>query len=158
MPIDITDQTHDASGALWAEPVVAIAEFALDRLRIHPESELSIAFVDDSEMERLHLEWMDLPGATDVLSFPMDELRPTPDDAEPVPGVLGDIVLAPSFVARQAADHEVTPLAEAELLTVHGVLHLLGFDHADPDEEREMFTLQNAIVENYRATAQAGTR
>jgi probable rRNA maturation factor len=153
MSIDVSDETQDGAGTAWADPVTAVASFALDHLGIHPDSELSIAFVDDAEMERLHLEWMDLPGATDVLSFPMDELRPTPAGVEPAPGVLGDIVLAPAFVARQAADHDVTPLAEAELLTVHGVLHLLGYDHAEPDEEREMFALQNAIVEQYRATS-----
>jgi probable rRNA maturation factor len=158
MSIDVSDETHDGSGAAWADPVTGAAAFALAQLRIHPDSELSIAFVDDDEMERLHLEWMDLPGATDVLSFPMDEMRPAPEGVEPEPGVLGDIVLAPAFVERQAAEHGVTPLAEAELLTVHGVLHLLGFDHAEPDEERQMFALQNAIVEQYRASAQAASR
>jgi probable rRNA maturation factor len=158
MSIDVSDETHDGAGAAWAGPVTSVASFTLAQLRLHPDCELSIAFVDDDEMERLHQEWMDLPGATDVLSFPMDELRPTPEGVEPEPGVLGDIVLAPAFVTRQAADHDVTPLAEAELLTVHGVLHLLGYDHAEPDEEREMFALQNAIVEQYRARASAVSR
>jgi len=158
MSIDVSDDTQNGAGAAWAAPVTAVASFALDHLRIHPDSELSIAFVDDAEMERMHLEWMDLPGATDVLSFPMDEMRPAPEGVEPEPGVLGDIVLAPAFVERQAAEHGVTPLAEAELLTVHGILHLLGFDHAEPDEERQMFALQNAIVEQYRASAQAASR
>lgn len=158
MTIEVTDQTDDASGAAWVEAVSAIATFAMERLRIHPDSELSIAFVDDAEMERLHVEWMDLSGATDVLSFPMDELRPTPDGIDPEPGVLGDIVLAPAFVTRQAAEHGVAPVAEVELLTVHGLLHLVGFDHAEPVEEREMFALQNVIVADFRATSGQASR
>jgi probable rRNA maturation factor len=151
MPIDVSDETAASSEEPHERTVTEVAAFALEYLRIGSESELSVAFVDDDEMERLHLEWMGLPGSTDVLSFPMDELR-APADGEPAPvGVLGDLVLAPAFVSRQAADHGVTTDHELELLTVHGVLHLLGHDHAEPDEEREMFALQQRILDAYRA-------
>jgi probable rRNA maturation factor len=89
---------------------------------------------------------MDEPGPTDVLSFPMDELRPTPDGGEPVPGLLGDVVLCPEVAAQQAKAAGHSTEAELHLLTTHGILHLLGYDHAEPDEEKEMFGLQKKIL------------
>src|SRR5687767_10402649 len=80
-----------------------LARFVLDRLRIHPLAELSILLVDSPAMEQLHQQWMDEPGPTDVLAFPMDELRPPrDDDSEPEPGLLGDVVLCPEVAAAQA--------------------------------------------------------
>ena len=118
-------------------------------MRMDPEAELSIAVVDDATMEQLHLEWMDEPGATDVLSFPMDELQPGAPGGPLVTGVLGDIVIAPGFATAQANEAGRDPLAELDLLMVHGVLHLLGFDHADPEEERAMFALQDQILSSH---------
>ena len=115
---------------------------------VHPESELSITIVDDAEMTDLHIQWMDLPGPTDVLSFPMDEIKP--NSAADGPGVIGDIVLCPEFAARQAVNHSLQE--ELELLTVHGVLHLLGYDHADPSEEKEMFGLQDQLLAEWRGS------
>ena len=113
---------------------------------MHPDAELAIVLVDEGAMEQLHVQWMDEPGPTDVLSFPMDELRPGTED-EPTPaGLLGDIVLCPQVAQSQAeaAGHSV--LDELLLLTAHGLLHLLGFDHAEPEEEREMFGIQRDIL------------
>lgn len=126
------------------------ARFALDRMRIHPLSELAVVFVDSDAMERLHVRWMDEPGPTDVLSFPMDELRPGSED-EPAEGLLGDIVLCPEVATRQGdtAGHSMDD--ELHLLTVHGVLHLLGYDHAEPEEEKEMFGLQKDVLDAWRA-------
>jgi probable rRNA maturation factor len=115
---------------------------------IHPESELSISIVDEEEMTQLHIQWMDLPGPTDVLSFPMDEMRPF--SAADGPGVVGDIVLCPEFAAKQAVGHSVED--EISLLTMHGVLHLLGYDHLDKEEEREMFALQEKLLADWKAT------
>ncbi|GAB2884201.1 rRNA maturation RNase YbeY [Streptomyces mayteni] len=134
--------------------VLDIARYALARMRIHPLSELSVIAVDEAAMEQLHLQWMDLPGPTDVMSFPMDELRPPiKDDEEPVQGLLGDVVLCPQVAIRQgaAAPTRHSMDAELQLLTVHGVLHLLGYDHEEPDEKVEMFGLQKAIVDGWRA-------
>jgi probable rRNA maturation factor len=125
--------------------VVSIAEFAALHMGIHHESEIAISIVDVEEMERLHIEWMDLPGPTDVLSFPMDEM--VPHSASEGPGIIGDIVLCPTFVVDQAKEHGKTLGQELCLLTVHGVLHCLGYDHADKEEEKEMFALQDKIVE-----------
>jgi probable rRNA maturation factor len=128
-----------------------LARFVLDTLRIHPQAELSLLLVDEAAMERLHVQWMDEPGPTDVLSFPMDELRPTPDGRDPQPGLLGDVVLCPTVAQRQGAAVGHGTRAEMHVLTTHGILHLLGFDHAEPAEEREMFGLQEQVLEQWRA-------
>ena len=129
--------------------VLALASFALDQLRIHPDAELAIQFVNEDAMTTLHVQWMDEPGPTDVLSFPMDELRPGSDSEISGPGLLGDIVVCPQVAATQAvaAGHET--INEILLLTTHGILHLLGFDHAEPDEEKEMFGLQREILDAF---------
>jgi len=99
-------------------------------------------------MTDLHIQWMDLPGPTDVLSFPMDEIKP--NSAADGPGVIGDIVLCPDFAAQQAVNHSLQE--ELELLTVHGVLHLLGYDHAEPEEHKVMFGLQDDLLAEWRGT------
>lgn len=129
--------------------ILRLATFALDFLFVHSEAELSIILVDEAAMEQLHLQWMDEPGPTDVLSFPMDELRPGTEDAMTPPGLLGDIVLCPQVAVEQALAASHSPLDEMLLLTTHGILHLLGFDHAEPDEEKEMFGIQREILEHF---------
>ena len=146
MSIEVSNETNFAIDEVR---VLRLAEFALDQMRIHPAAELSIIFVDEKAMEQLHLQWMDEPGATDVLSFPMDELRPG-TESEPTPaGLLGDIVICPTVAEKQAvaAGHET--INEVLLLTTHGVLHLLGFDHVVPEEELEMFGIQKSILKQY---------
>jgi probable rRNA maturation factor len=120
--------------------------FALDQLHVHRDAELAIMLVDEAAMEQLHVQWMDEPGPTDVLSFPMDELRPGTDDAMTPPGLLGDIVLCPQVAIAQAETAGHSTLDELLLLTTHGLLHLLGFDHAEPEEEKEMFGIQRDIL------------
>ena len=127
------------------------ARFVLDRLRIHPQAELSIMFVDEAAMTDLHVTWMDEPGPTDVLSFPMDELRPPGDGESPVAGLLGDIVMCPQVASAQAAKAGHPDRHELGILLTHGILHLLGYDHAEPDEERLMFGLQNRLVAEWNA-------
>ena len=140
--------------------LISVARFVLDRMDVNPAAELSMVLLDMASMADLHMRWMDLPGPTDVMSFPMDELEPggRPDAPEPGPTMLGDIVLCPEFAAGQAerAGHSVGH--ELALLTVHGVLHLLGFDHAEPDEEREMFALQSRLLEEWVADQVAAYR
>ena len=129
-----------------------LAVFALDYLHVHPDAELSIIMIDEAAMEQLHVQWMDEPGPTDVLSFPMDELRPGTEDAVSPPGLLGDIVVCPQVATAQAEAAGHSPLEEILLLTTHGLLHLLGFDHAEPEEEREMFGLQRDILVGFALT------
>lgn len=102
-------------------------------------------------MEILHVRWMDLPGPTDVMSFPMDELRPGSAEEPSDEGVLGDIVLCPTVAQRQAAEAGHTTQEELLLLTVHGVLHLLGYDHAEPDERQQMFDVQRRLLLTFLA-------
>lgn len=138
--------------------LVQLAAFALEQLRIHPQAELSILLVDEPTMADYHERFMDLPGPTDVLSFPMDELRPPNDGEEPPLGLLGDIVLCPTVTAAQAADNARTPEAEADYLLVHGLLHLLGYDHAEPDEKRVMFGLNDRIIAAWEQHRAGGVR
>jgi len=129
--------------------ILGLAAFALDAMHVHADAELAIVLVDVAAMEQLHVQWMDEPGPTDVLSFPMDELRPGTEDAETPPGLLGDIVLCPEVAQSQAETAGHSTLDELLLLTTHGILHLLGFDHAEPDEEKEMFGLQREILAGF---------
>ncbi|MFV0433565.1 MAG: rRNA maturation RNase YbeY [Leucobacter sp.] len=123
-----------------------LAAFVLESLHVHPDTELGVMLVDESAIERLHVQWMDEPGPTDVLSFPMDELRPGRPDSRTPAGLLGDIVICPQVAETQAeaAGHDLPQ--EVALLLTHGMLHLLGFDHATPDEEAEMFGLQRDLL------------
>ncbi|MFT6534361.1 MAG: putative rRNA maturation factor [Alpinimonas sp.] len=123
-----------------------LATYALDAMRIHPDADLAIVLVDEAAMEALHVQWMGEPGPTDVLSFPMDELRPGNDDQVTPAGLLGDVVLCPQVAEGQAEAAGHTTMDELLLLTTHGILHLLGFDHAEPEEEKEMFSLQRDIL------------
>ncbi|MBD8013035.1 MULTISPECIES: rRNA maturation RNase YbeY [Microbacterium] len=126
-----------------------LTDFNLAQLHVSPDAEVAIVLVDEGAMESLHVQWMDEPGPTDVLSFPMDELRPgSPENPTP-PGLLGDIVLCPQVAEAQAQTAGHSLMDELILLTTHGLLHLLGFDHAEPDEEREMFGLQKSLIEGF---------
>ena len=155
LEFDIEEPAADAS-AFVRESFAAVDTEVLERLvsqafahmKVSPETELSIAIVGEEQMERIHLDWMDLPGPTDVMSFPMDELRPGSDEQLAV-GVLGDIVLCPPVAARQGAEAGHSTLDELCLLTAHGILHCLGYDHATAEEEAEMFGLQRTILEEF---------
>ena len=138
-----------AASSCDQDRLVSIAEFALKKMGIHPDSELSISIVGEDEMSSLHMQWMDEPGATDVLTFPMDEMKP--NSAATGPGLLGDVVLCPDFAQAQAkvAGHSLQE--ELELLTVHGVLHLLGFDHREADEHKVMFSKQDELLSEWRS-------
>ncbi len=159
-PVSIEIANESGIGVDEAD-LAAMARHVLDVMRIHPLAELSVLLVDLATMSDLHQRWMGEPGPTDVLAFPMDELRPpAPGNsradpgpgAEPgsVPGLLGDVVLCPE-VASQQASRAAHPLRdELELLCTHGILHLLGYDHAEPDERATMFSLQDELLGSWR--------
>lgn len=129
-----------------------LSRFVMDRLRVHPQAELCIKLVDEPTIAELNEKWMGKEGPTDVLAFPMDELRPGLVNEDPEEGVLGDLVLCPQVAQRQATEAEAkgqrgyTVVDEVDLLTVHGILHLLGYDHAEPEEHAEMFGLQHRLL------------
>ena len=131
--------------------VAACARHVLEVLHVHPLAELSVILVDPPTIASLHAKWMDDPEPTDVMSFPMDELRPGTEGRPAGPGLLGDIVLCPQVAAAQATARGQAPAEEVLLLTVHGVLHLLGYDHAEPEEEKVMVDLQHSLLQSFLA-------
>ena len=129
--------------------VQSLAEHVREALRLHPLVDVGVICVDEAPMTDLHIRWMDEPGPTDVLSFPMDELRPGSEEMLSAEGVLGDVVICPQVARRQAevAGHE--EINEILMLLTHGMLHLVGFDHAEPEEEKEMFALQKELLDSF---------
>ena len=149
MTIEITNE----SGVEVDETVLLrLTAHNLAELNGSAEADVAILLVDEGAMESLHVQWMDEPGPTDVLSFPMDELRPGTEDTPTPPGLLGDIVLCPQVAETQAKTAGHPLVEELLLLTTHGLLHLLGFDHAEPDEEREMFGLQRDLIVSFHVS------
>ncbi len=147
--------------------LAALARYVLDDLRMHPLAELSVLLVDRATMSELHERWMGEPEPTDVLAFPMDELRPPPPgsnrsdqggsaDPDEDPALLGDVVLCPEVAAGQAAQARHELRDELELLCTHGILHLLGYDHAEEAERAAMFGLQDELLRSWRAARDRG--
>ena len=168
MSVDIANE----SGTVVDEvALAAMARYVLDELHIHPLAELSVLLIDEKVMADLHQRWMGEPGPADVLAFPMDELRPPgpphtggargdragPDGPESSPALLGDVVLCPQVAVEQAREAQHSVGDELELLCTHGLLHLLGYDHADPDERATMFSLQEQLLASWRATKAEGS-
>ena len=148
------------------EMLVQVARHVLDRLGVSPLAELSLLLVDVEQMERLHVRWMGEEGPTDVLAVPMDELdlrgsrgvghgsghgASSEDGDEAGPAVLGDVVLCPEVAERQGREAGHGTEAELQLLCTHGVLHLLGYDHGEPEEHAEMFGLQAELLSSWRS-------
>ncbi|MEV7431062.1 MULTISPECIES: rRNA maturation RNase YbeY [unclassified Nocardioides] len=148
MSIEVLDESGHELDVRW---LADLSRFVMDRMRVHPMAELCIKAVDEATIAELNEQWMEKEGPTDVLAFPMDELRPGLVDEEPEEGVLGDLVLCPEIAEKQGETAGHGKAAEIELLTVHGILHLLGYDHAEPEEHREMFGLQDEILKEWRS-------
>jgi len=127
-----------------ADDLVALAHLVLADRRVPADMEVAILLVDERTIAELNQQHMGHEGPTDVLAFPMDE----PGESPPAgPAILGDVVVCPAIAHAQAAERRIAPDDELRLLTVHGILHLLGMDHAEPDEEREMFDLTARLLE-----------
>jgi probable rRNA maturation factor len=130
-----------------------LARFVLDEMGVHPLVELSIRLVDVPSMTSLHEHFMNEPGPTDVLAFPMDELHDrrddSDDDEDAPPTLLGDVVLCPDVARSQAQTAGHGTEDELHLLCTHGVLHLLGYDHGEPAEEQEMFSTQTRLLQSW---------
>jgi probable rRNA maturation factor len=145
MTIEITNKSGEL---VPADQVRALLTKCLAQLKLNPECEVNLVFVDENEMTELHIKWMDEPGPTDVLSFPMD-MPENPNDAV----TLGDIVIAPTVATRQAAAAGHSFEHEVYILAAHGLLHILGYDHANKEDEKVMFALQEDLVKNWQASA-----
>ena len=129
-----------------------LAEFVLSDRRVPEDMELSVLAVDRDAIAALNAHHMDSEGPTDVLAFPID----LPGESTPGPALLGDVVLCPDVAAEQAPEHGKSEQAELDLLLVHGILHLLGHDHAEEAEHREMFSLTDRLLADFgRAPAPA---
>ena len=157
----MTIEINNESGVDVDEQVLLrLVEYDLADLHVSPDADEAIVLVDEGAMEALHVQWMDEPGPTDVLSFPMDELRPGTEDAPTPAGLLGDIVLCPQVAQVQAA--QASPphpmIDELVMLTTHGLLHLLGFDHAEPEDAKEMFGLQRDLIVSFTLSERRRTR
>jgi probable rRNA maturation factor len=141
----MTIESNNRSGELVpSDDVTSLMEYSLKALGLNPECEVSLTFVDEAEMTELHIKWMDEPGPTDVLSFPMD-MPETVGEAV----TLGDIVICPTVAARQAATAGHSSNHEIFILAAHGLLHILGYDHAEPADEKVMFALQEKLVKEW---------
>lgn len=146
---------NESGVAVDEDALVELAGHVLGHMGINPLAELSILVVDEAAMAELHEQWMGEAGPTDVLAFPMDELRPGQgggrgEDPSPDPALLGDVVLCPQVAAKQAVEAGHGAQDELELLCTHGILHLLGYDHAEPEEHAEMFGVQGELLEAWR--------
>jgi probable rRNA maturation factor len=149
MSVEVNNESEEK---LDEQTLVDLATFVLGELKIHPQAELSLMVVDVATMTHLHEHFMGEPGPTDVLAFPMDELRPVPEGTEESPALLGDVVLCPTIASEQAAKAGHETADELNLLCTHGILHLLGYDHHSPDEEREMFGIQAKLLGAWTAS------
>ena len=130
---------------------VQLADFVLSAMHVSTEVELNIIFIDPEPMEELHVRWLDLEGPTDVMSFPMDELRPGTAEHPTALGTLGDICICPQVAEKQAREAGHSTVEEMLFLATHGMLHLMGYDHAEPEEKEEMFTLQRQLLLSFLA-------
>jgi probable rRNA maturation factor len=143
MPIEVTNRSGLEAPS---EDLLSLLTFSMEELGLNSECDLNVVLVDEKEMTDLHIEWMGEDGPTDVLSFPMDELRPRTNEV----GILGDIVLCPSVANTQAKEAGHSYAHELSILSAHGLLHVVGYDHANADEEKEMFDLQESLVKRWR--------
>ncbi len=150
MSIDIMNESDTGIDEI---EFVALARHVLDAMYVHPQAELEIRFVTPEVMTELHEQWLDEPGPTDVMSFPIDELRPGTEAEPSDEGLLGAVVLCPDVAATQAREAGHSAVEEMLLLTTHGILHLLGYDHVEPAEEKEMFDLQRHLLLTFLAGA-----
>lgn len=147
------DVTNESGVRVDEMEFVALARHVLDSMHVHPQAELEIRFITTPDMTELNGTWMAEDGPTDVLSFPMDELRPGTDGNPSEEGILGSVVLCPQVASEQAREAGHSAVEEMLLLTTHGILHLLGFDHAEPEQEQEMFALQRHLLLTFLAGA-----
>jgi probable rRNA maturation factor len=141
----MTIEVTNTSGQLVpTTEMVSLMTHAMNALALNPECDLNISFVEDDYMTELHIKWMNEPGTTDVLSFPMD----MPEERGEVV-TLGDIVISPVVAAAQALSQGHSTEHEIFILATHGLLHIIGYDHAEKGDEKIMFELQEKIVTNW---------
>lgn len=142
----VDEQTDLGVAVVDVVRIERLARYVLVELDVPAELELSITCVDLGRIAELNVEHLGGTGPTDVLAFPIDGVA---DVVDGVPGVLGDVVVCPDVAAAQAPEHGRTARGEVDLLVVHGILHLLGHDHAEDDERARMFGLTDALLAGF---------
>lgn len=147
----MTEVLNETTYDIDCHEFVELADHVLTAMHVSSAVELNIVFIEPGPMEDLHLRWLDLPGPTDVMSFPMDELRPGTPDKLTSTGTLGDICICPQVAEQQAKDAGHSTAEEMLMLATHGMLHLLGYDHAEDAEREEMFALQRKLLLTFLA-------
>lgn len=140
----------DAGSSIDLVAIGDLAGHVLSQLHVHPHTEVGITVVDIDRMTTLHEDWMNEPGPTDVLSFPIDEITPGTAAEPGGPGVLGDIVICPKAAEGDAESANRTLDQHMQFLTVHGLLHLLGYDHVTEEDHVEMFALQDRLLRSWK--------
>lgn len=148
MTVEVVNETSTEIDPL---EFTRLAEHVLFQMHVGSGAELCIMFIDPEPMAKLHEQWLDLPGPTDVMSFPMDELRPGTPANPTSEGMLGDVCICPQVAAEQAIQAGHSAQEEMLLLATHGILHLLGYDHAESDEKEVMFALQRKLLLTFLA-------
>ena len=144
MSVEVTNETAwQIDGKIFSD----LGVWVMSQMRVSTQSDLTIMFVDPDPIAQLHMRWMNLEGPTDVMSFPMDELKPGTADNPTPPGMLGDICICPAVASRQAAESGHSAAEEMLLLATHGMLHLLGYDHMEEEERLEMEREQRFVME-----------
>ncbi len=140
---------NETNVALDLDSIHALIDHHLTALRVHPESTIAVTFIDGDRMTTLHEDWMNEPGPTDVLSFPIDEIALPKEGEISEVGILGDIVICPEYLGPQMLESGRSLQHEAEFLVTHGILHLLGMDHQEPDDHARMFALQDTLISDW---------
>jgi probable rRNA maturation factor len=162
MAVFVSDEQSNV--ALDLPRWVSLAKLTLSEERVRDDAEVSLIFVDEESITDLNERFLDGSGPTDVLAFPIDDdlapggRRPdvggrgpgSPTEPEEPPIVLGDVVICPAVAARQATGHDASTDDEVALLVVHGILHLLNYDHAEEREARTMRRRERELLERFR--------
>ncbi len=145
MAVFLADEQHLT---VDADDLIALARHVLHAERVPEDMEVALLLVDEESIGALNEQHLGHEGPTDVLAFPIDQPGETPPD---VPAILGDVVLCPAVASAQAPRFGREPRDELRMLTVHGLLHLLGMDHADEAEERAMFGRTDELLASFAA-------
>ncbi|MCD8915007.1 rRNA maturation RNase YbeY [Staphylococcus simulans] len=148
--IDFSDHTNEVKEE-WYEQIESLLNFAKEQENIEDDAELSVTFVDQAEIQQINRDYRDKDKVTDVISFALEEDEPEIEGLD-IPRVLGDIVICADVAKAQAEQYGHSFERELGFLALHGFLHLLGYDHMNEEEEKEMFGRQKSILDAYGLT------
>jgi probable rRNA maturation factor len=151
--IDLVDETGQLSDEQM-EDIEKLLNFAAEKENVEDNSEVSVTFVSNERIHEINREYRDKDAPTDVISFAMEELGEGEIEliGAELPRVLGDIIISIPKAEEQAEEYGHSFIRELGFLSVHGFLHLLGYDHMEKEEEEKMFARQKEILDAYGLT------